>query len=127
MRSTIETTYPQKERDLFTDREVELAILSKNTEQIINGSGENICFIGLRRIGKSLLLKEQILRLSRLEHKISGAYMDFERLDTTPEFFAVQYVGQIVRWFPDDENIAPYLDIDVAFDFPEKFAKEQGV
>lgn len=164
MRSTIETTYPLKERELFTDREAELAILGKNTEQIMNGSGKNICFLGLRRIGKSLILKEQILRLSGLDRNISGVYMDFERLDTTPEFFAVQYVGQIVRWFLDDENIAPYLDIDalvkkaadikseaarntihkifdelnkarpnqrllleVAFDFPEKFAKEQDI
>jgi AAA+ ATPase superfamily predicted ATPase len=164
MRSTIETTYPLKERELFTDREAELAILSKNTEQITNGSGKNICFLGLRRIGKSLILKEEILRLSGLDRKISGVYMDFERLDTTPEFFSVQYVGQIVRWFLDDENIAPYLDIDalvkkaadlksdvarktiftifdelnkampnqrflleMAFDFPEKFAKEQDI
>ncbi|MCX9083220.1 MAG: hypothetical protein OIN87_00275 [Candidatus Methanoperedens sp.] len=37
--------------------------------------------------------------------------MDFERLDTTPEFFAVQYAGQILRWFMNDENLAPYLDM----------------
>ena len=106
----IETIYPTKERKLFTDRESELALLRKNTEQIIEGFGKNICFIGLRRIGKSLILKEY---LSRFKHnRIFAVYMDFERLDTTPEFFAVQYVGQILRWFTDDENIAPYLDID---------------
>jgi len=163
MRSTlnlIETVYPAKERKLFTDREAELALLGRNTEQIIDGFGKNICFIGLRRIGKSLILKEY---LSRIRHnRIFAVYMDFERLDTTPEFFAVQYVGQVVRWFTGDENIAPYLDIDnlikkaagiesnaarstihtifdelnkakpnqrflleLAFDFPEKLAKEQ--
>lgn len=99
MRNTnkiIKTIYPTKERKLFTDREAELALLEKNTEQIINGFGKNICFIGLRRIGKSLILKEYVSRLNR--DQVFAVYMDFERLDTTPEFFAVQYVGQIVRW-----------------------------
>ncbi len=162
MRYTIESIYPEKERKLFTNREVELAILDKNTEQILDNSGENICFIGLRRVGKSLTLKEYISKLDR--NKIFAVYMDFERLDTTPEFFAVQYIGQILRWFKDDENIAPYLDInalvkktddigsdvardtihaffdelnkarpnqrfmvELAFDFTEKFAREQNI
>ena len=157
----IETIYPAKERKLFTDREAELALLGRNTEHINDGFGKNICFIGLRRIGKSLILKEYLSRPK--QNRIFAVYMDFERLDTTPEFFASQYVGQIVRWFIDDENIAPYLDIDhlikkladiksnvakdtiytifdelnkakpnqrflleLAFDFPEKLAKEQG-
>jgi len=88
MRYTIDSIYPEKERKLFTNREVELAILDKNTEKILDNSGENICFIGLRRVGKSLTLKEYISRLDR--NKIFAVYMDFERLDTTPEFFAVQ-------------------------------------
>jgi AAA+ ATPase superfamily predicted ATPase len=162
MRYTIESIYPEKERKLFTNREVELAILDKNTEQILDNSGENICFIGLRRVGKSLTLKEYISKLDRT--RIFAVYMDFERLDTTPEFFAVQYIGQILRWFKDDENIAPYLDInalmkktddigsdvardtihaffdelnkarpnqrfmvELAFDFTEKFAREQNI
>ncbi len=85
-------------------------MLARNSDRILDGSGKNICFIGLRRIGKSLILKEYI---SRNKHKnILPVYMDFERLDTTPEFFAVQYVGQILRWFLDDVDIIPYLDID---------------
>lgn len=157
---TAETIYPTRERKLFTNRTVELALLERNTEQIIDGFGKNICFIGLRRIGKSLILKEYVSRIDR--DKVFAVYMDFERLDTTPEFFAVQYVGQVVRWLRNDENIAPYLDInnlikiiadveskavrdtvhtmfdeldkakpnqrlllELAFDFPEKLAKEQ--
>ncbi|MEA3294795.1 MAG: hypothetical protein U9P81_07465 [Euryarchaeota archaeon] len=35
----IETIYPEKERKLFTDREADLALLGKNTEHIIDGTG----------------------------------------------------------------------------------------
>jgi predicted AAA+ superfamily ATPase len=60
MRYIIESIYPVQERRLFTDREAELAMLARNSERILDGSGKNICFIGLRRIGKSLILKEYI-------------------------------------------------------------------
>ncbi|MCG2737609.1 MAG: AAA family ATPase [Candidatus Methanoperedenaceae archaeon] len=162
MRSIIESIYPEKERKLFTDRDIELALLDRNTQRILDGSGENICFIGLRRVGKSLTLKQYISKLDN--DQVFAVYMDFERLDTTPEFFAVQYAGQILRWFMNDENLAPYLDIatlvkkiadikseiarntiyaffdelnkarpnqrlmlELAFDFPEKFAREQNI
>lgn len=110
MRYIIKSIYPVQERRSFTDREAELAMLARNSERILDGSGKNICFIGLRRIGKSLILKEYISR--EKDKHILPVYMDLERLDTTPEFFAVQYVGQILRWFLDDIDIVPYLDIN---------------
>jgi predicted AAA+ superfamily ATPase len=85
MRSIIDSIYPEKERKLFTDREIELALLDNNTERILDGSGENICFIGLRRVGKSLTLKQYISKLD--SDRVFAVYMALNVL-TLPRNFS---------------------------------------
>ncbi len=54
--------YPPDQQSLFTNRERELAELSHYRQNLRAGSVEHVALFGLRRIGKTLLLKEFIRR-----------------------------------------------------------------
>jgi hypothetical protein len=118
--------YPEEERRFFTDREYHLALIGMSHDMLAQGLRQHLALAGLRRIGKTVILKEFLWRqLDRApgagQHAASPpasdppssgssaaaappsgpvaiAYLDLQRLAKTPERFAVQYIGQILAW-----------------------------
>ncbi|MBC7248682.1 MAG: hypothetical protein H5T62_00215 [Anaerolineae bacterium] len=120
--------YPQEQQELFTDRERELAELEYRRDQLHQGRQEHTSLFGLRRIGKTLLLKELVRRtLLKYEQapeteaeeeretssEIIPVYMDFSHICSSPETFAAGYVGWICYWYltRGQASPVPYLDI----------------
>jgi hypothetical protein len=64
------------------------------------GSGvpEHVALFGLRRIGKTLLLKEFMRRTLAEAPGLAPVYMDFSTLASSPENFSVGFVGQVCYW-----------------------------
>ena len=163
--------YPIDERALFTDREHLLGLLELSAVELQQQRRKHLALLGLRRIGKTLILKEFILRwLPRpappAAPPVIPVYLDLKRLGLSPESFAVEYIGAVLYWFlekgagrADDYARLPALlraastlgnarvldmvlelDADLrqqsipqrrllelAFNFPETLAREQGV
>jgi len=68
-------------------------------EQHLRGNTQHSVLFGLRRIGKTLLLKEFIRRTLAHDKTIVPVYVDLEDLTSSPENFAVGYVGSMCFWF----------------------------
>lgn len=92
------TFYPLDQQNLFTDREYELAQLEHLVRTLETGPPEHAALFGLRRIGKTLLLKEFIRRLLAGSPETLPVYMDFSTLASSPENFTIGYAGQIAHW-----------------------------
>ena len=92
------TFYPLDQQALFTNRDYELAQLAHYCQALLSGPVENIALFGLRRTGKTLLLKEFMRRTLKSEPNILPIYMDFSTLASSPENFALGFVGLICYW-----------------------------
>ena len=164
--------YPIDERALFTDREHLLGLLELSAVELQQQRRKHLALLGLRRIGKTLILKEFILRwLQRPTPPgappVIPVYLDLKRLGLSPESFAIEYIGSgpvlvsgegrgplrmtmracrpcygpPARWaMPRVLDMVLELDADLrqqsipqrrllelAFNFPETLAREQGV
>lgn len=111
--------YPTEQQAIFTDREKELSELAFRCDQFRAGRQAHASLFGLRRIGKTLLLKEFIRRLLEVpveagEPPIVPVYMDFAALCSAPEDFVAGYVGWICYWtlHQGEVNPALYLTAD---------------
>jgi len=163
--------YPVDERALFTDRDYFLGLLEMCCTELQQERRKHLALLGLRRIGKTLILKEFILRWLQQPAApgvipVLPIYVDLTRLGLSPESFAVEYVGSALYWFlekgqgrlddyarlptllraastlgnPRILDMVLELDADLrqqvipqrrllelAFNFPEVLAREQGV
>ena len=90
--------YPLDQQTLFTNREYELAQLAHYRQALGAGPVEHVALFGLRRIGKTLLLKEFMRRTLAESPDVAPVYMDFATLASSPENFAVGYIGQLCYW-----------------------------
>jgi hypothetical protein len=92
--------YPSHLRSLFTDRERELNLLQQATASLADGRPRHLAMLGLRRIGKTLLLLEHAARLLETSPRgpVRPVYVDFEELVTSPELFSRRYVGLVTFW-----------------------------
>lgn len=90
--------YPPDQRNLFTNRVRELALLEQFKTRVDRGTPQRLAIWGQRRIGKTLLLWEFCARL--LEQNWPGllAYVDLELITSSPENFALGYIGHILHW-----------------------------
>jgi len=106
--------YPEEEQQIFTDREHHLALLALSRTLLVEGTRKHLALSGLRRIGKTLILKEFLRRhlLEEADDRVSVAYLDLPRLAFTPEGFATQYIGSILYWLLErgEGRIEPYYD-----------------
>ena len=96
--------YPVDERALFTDRDHHLGLLDLCGAELQQGRRKHLALLGLRRIGKTLILKEFILRWLQRPTvadipRVLPIYMDLKRLGLSPESFAVEYIGSVLYWF----------------------------
>lgn len=115
----LELFYPEDERRFFTDREHHLALLGRVVELLGDGVRQHLALAGLRRVGKTLILKEFLWRQrSAAANSTDGsgtrvgvAFIDLQRLALTPERFAAQYVGQLIYWL-DDGPAGPFERTD---------------
>jgi len=108
--------YPADERQLFTNREYHLSLLEMCRAELEAGRRRHLALIGLRRIGKTLILKEFILRsLQRPgDLLVLPVYLDLQRIGLSPEFFATSYIGTVLYWFKERGKGRPDSYLDVA-------------
>ncbi len=107
------TFYPTYLRERFTNRAHELAFLEGVAQDLRRGEPRHVAIFGLRRIGKTLLCQEQVLRLLN-EGDIIPVYLDMEELCTAPEPFAQRYIGLTCFWAlaRGEGPVDPYLTVE---------------
>jgi len=99
--------YPSDQQALFTNRRQELAILDHYHHSLIDGPVEHIALFGLRRIGKTLLLKEYMRRLRETNSAEQSAFLDFSIICSSPENFSLGFIGSICYWLLEEGNSDP--------------------
>jgi len=119
--------YPEEERRFFTDREYHLALIGMSRDLLAQGMRQHLALAGLRRIGKTVILKEFLRResdrapggshptpLDLAPSQVVVVYLDIQRLAKTPERFAAQYIGQTLAWMEGTGRGMPDPDADIA-------------
>ena len=105
----LDNVYPKSMRLLFTNRESELKQLQFYKHELIEGKQKNICILGPRRLGKSMLMKEFILN-NKSDKTVFMSYVNLEPIVTTPHDFAIKFVGTINhQLFGEEQNYLGYL------------------
>lgn len=87
--------YPTSRKQLFTNREHLRSEINLNIARLEKGQGKHLCLIGLRKIGKTELLKYSLSEQVTSNHAI---YLDLEEAGLTPEAFARYYYSMIGYW-----------------------------
>jgi AAA+ ATPase superfamily predicted ATPase len=99
--------YPSDQQSLFTNRRQELATLDHYHNSLTNGPVEHVALFGLRRIGKTLLLKEFMRQLTASSHIERPAFLDFSVICSSPENFALGFIGSICYWLLEEGKSDP--------------------
>lgn len=105
--------YPSYLRQLFTNRLRELGYLQSMVEDLLAGKPRRLALWGLRRVGKTLVIQEQIARLHD-QGVVRPVYMDFEDICTSPELFSQRYIGLVTFWALESGqgNVDAYLTVE---------------
>jgi len=80
---------------IFVNREREKALLGSAARSLILGNRRNTAFIGMRRIGKTMLLKK-FLEEKKNAKDLLCVYIDLEDIATSPRIFSIYYIGEII-------------------------------
>jgi AAA+ ATPase superfamily predicted ATPase/DNA-binding Lrp family transcriptional regulator len=100
------------ETPIFTNREAELESLHLAAEALMKGRPRHVALSGLRRIGKTLLLKEFARRWEHPEEVIP-VYLNIEDICFDPAIFAQRFVGSIAHGsLAPDQDIASFLQAE---------------
>ena len=99
--------YPSDQQALFTNRRQELATLDHYHHSLTNGPVEHVALFGLRRIGKTLLLKEFMRQLTASSQIECPAFLDFSVICSSPENFALGFIGSICYWLLEEGKSDP--------------------
>jgi AAA+ ATPase superfamily predicted ATPase len=99
--------YPSDQQALFTNRRQELATLDHYHHSLIDGRVEHVALFGLRRIGKTILLKEFMRRLREPNSAEQPVFLDFSIICSSPENFSLGFIGSICYWLLEDGNRDP--------------------
>lgn len=104
--------YPSDQQALFTNRHQELATLEHYYQSLNNGPVEHVALFGLRRIGKTLLLKEFMRQLKTTNSAVYPVFMDFSVICSSPENFALGFIGSICYWLLEEgySDPEPFLN-----------------
>lgn len=113
--SVEEIMKPYYTREQFTNRRMELARLQSAFEATMAGKPARLAFLGLRRIGKSILF-DKFVEGKRDEGVRSVAVVDFEQVVSSPETFCQAYIGTIAGQVLGTEERKPreYLRLEDA-------------
>ncbi|MDR3576052.1 MAG: AAA family ATPase [Anaerolineaceae bacterium] len=99
--------YPSDQQAIFTNRRQELATLNHYHHSLINGPVKHVALFGLRRIGKTLLLKEFMRKLTDANNAECPVFLDFSVICSSPENFAFGFIGSICYWLLDQGKNDP--------------------
>jgi len=99
--------YPSDQQALFTNRRQELATLEYYHRNLIHGPVEHVALFGLRRIGKTLLLKEFMRQLSATHSAEQPVLLDFSVICSSPENFTLGFIGFICYWLLEEGKSDP--------------------
>ena len=110
----LDAFYPQDKQRIFVNRTRGLKLLELVKTSMESGVRKHVAFIGLRRIGKSMVCLEFMRRNFK---EIPMVYLDFKKLSFVPELFVRYYIGYIIYWL-FGEGIDPqrYTDTKVQID-----------
>lgn len=86
--------YRQDDRDIFSGREQELSMLEA---YLLAKRSTDLHLSGLRRIGKTMLIKEFIWRHLN-DSKVLPVYINLEEIAETPEDFVLKFIGWHLYW-----------------------------
>ncbi len=112
--------YPPELHEQFVNRERELRQLGHYLDQLRSGRPTHVAVFGLRRIGKTLLLKELTARTLQAQDFAGGTddvlpvYMDFSEICANPEQFATAYIGWIAYWTLTRGQASPLAFFDLS-------------
>ncbi|OYT38819.1 MAG: hypothetical protein B6U86_05985 [Candidatus Altiarchaeales archaeon ex4484_43] len=110
----LDAFYPRDKQRIFVNRRRELKLLELVKTSMESGIRKHIAFIGLRRIGKSMVCLEFMKRNLR---EMPSVYIDFKKFSFVPELFVKYYMGYIVYWlFGEGIDPQKYTDIKVQID-----------
>ena len=115
--------YRPEDQIIFTGRENELSHLERH---LLGKRPADLHLSGLRRIGKSMLIKEFISRHSA-DSAVLPVYINMEELSETPEDFAVKFIGWQLYWlYGRGETLPlPYLQLSsLIFQVPDQALRE---
>jgi hypothetical protein len=87
--------YPESERVLFTNRETELKTMDFYLDEFQAKRKKNISIFGLRRIGKTILIKEFMSRHKEMKF----IHLNFEFLFSVPVEFSQNIILESGRWY----------------------------
>ncbi len=73
-----------------------IELLDEITSSLKKGLGKNIAFLGYRKTGKTLLLKQFT---NCMEKEVSPVYIDLNRISLSPENFSLEFISNIMFWF----------------------------
>ena len=99
--------YPSDQQALFTNRRQELAALDHYHHSLLNGPVEHVALFGLRRIGKTHLLKEFMRQLSASTPEQKSVFLDFSVICSSPENFTLGFIGSICYWLLEEGKSDP--------------------
>ena len=104
----LKTFYPPGERELFVNRKQELRRMEFILEEVITkkGSKENIAILGLRRTGKTMLIKEFI---RRNHTKSIPIYLNVQRMMGEPADFSLHFILTTLFWAYHKDSEEKYL------------------
>jgi len=108
----LDEIYPKSMRAMFTNRESELKQLHFFKNELLTGRQKNVCILAPRRHGKSMLIKEFILKNMK-DKNVLLSYVNLEPIVTTPYDFAIKFVGTInYQIFGEKREYLEYLTRD---------------
>lgn len=101
--------YRPEDQKIFTGRQSELDQLDRH---LTGNQPADMHLSGLRRIGKSMLIKEFILRHVD-DQNVLPVYINLEEISETPEDFVVKFIGWQIYWlYGKGETLPlPYLHL----------------
>ncbi len=95
----------KKEKALFTNRETEIAQINKGIELLVKGYPRNYSLLGLRKTGKTLLLRK--IAGNSKEAKI--VFFNIENNISPPEDFALRFVYAVFYSLNQETTYLPSL------------------
>ncbi len=98
----INDIYARDKQELFTNRKKELSLIDLTIDDFLKkGIRKHLAFLGLRRIGKSLVLFEYIKRNKK---GVIISHIDLKKTSMEPQFFVVEYIKKILQWVLDEKD-----------------------
>jgi hypothetical protein len=111
--------YRKDDQDIFSGRKHQFSLME---EHLLSGKPVDVHISGLRRVGKTMLIKE-FMKRHRDEEGIISVYINLEEISETPEDFALKFIGWHLYWYytKGDRLPVPYLHLpSLIFQIPDK-------